>query len=103
MRITLIGFLIKKYVTFSAGGFAPHGTATVRESDATFAGGKASPETRCKSVQCAIGLPACRQPTRAAPGRRSLLSYERRRQSARVLSGNSPQAILLSFTRGSFP
>jgi hypothetical protein len=54
-------------------------------------------ETPCKlpimhadfSMQCAIGLPACRQPMRAAPGRPSFPFYERRRKSARVLSGNS--------------
>jgi hypothetical protein len=44
------------------------------------------------SGNCAIGLPACRRLTRAAPGRRSFPLYERRRLPARVLSGNSPQA-----------
>jgi hypothetical protein len=45
------------------------------------------------SMQCAIGLPACRQAMRAAPGRRSFPFYERRRPSARVLSGDFPHLV----------
>jgi hypothetical protein len=63
-------------------------------------------ETPCKlpimhgdfSMQCAIGLPACRQPMRAAPGRPSFPFYERRRFSRRGCSlvrstGNFPDEV----------